>query len=118
MMPDSLKKDIDSLVEYLVRKNNQKVDYRLSTLYSHIKCGRCSGIPYCCIFFFLFFWMPLFSLIGFKPIKAFIKWWPPIKCNYVPCFFCYFFKNKIKIHVCKKDDEKCCGIISRSTETS
>jgi hypothetical protein len=116
-IPDCLNEDINHLVEYLVYKSNCRVDYSPKTLYRHVRCGRCSGIPVCCILFFLGFWVPLFLFINFKPVKRFVKWWPPQeRFNYVPCFICYWRRNKKKIHVCKLGDKRCCGLVSQSVE--
>jgi hypothetical protein len=116
-IPECLNEDINCLVEYLVYKSNCKIDYSLRTLCNHIRCGRCSGIPICCIIFFLVFWVPLFYFINFKLVKRFIKWWPPAKFNYVPCVMCYFLKNKKQIYVCKIGDKRCCGLVSQSIES-
>ena len=55
-----------------------------------IKCGRHSGIPWCCIFWFIFVWCPLWGckrLREWYVLKVVLDW------DYVACPICWLTKK-------------------------
>jgi len=61
------------------------------------KCGRHSGVPTCCIFWFVCVWVPMFR---FKKIRVWyfnriLNW------DYIPCLLCVITKKNVgKLKVC------------------
>lgn len=66
-----------------------------------LKKGRCSGIPWCCIAFYILLWMPLRRFQRLR--KAYTRWahkdqvWTG---EYVPCPLCRLLKHQIQIKQC------------------
>lgn len=83
----------------------------LGRLPKHVRCGRMSNIPFCCIVFYLFFWTPMFACRRLPLFKRFTRWYPPGKpFNYVPCFLCLTLQRRRKIKHCDyaPNDVGCC----------
>lgn len=112
MTPIVLSKEIKWLYQYNIDLNNCcRQKFSFSWLVSTIKCGRYSKIPFCCILFFVCFWIPLFYLNSFQLIKKFIKWYPPRKgYNYVACPLCLLIGRRVTIKKCdyKGNEPGCC----------
>jgi len=93
------------IVDYL---NRHKSRMSVKSICGHFHCGRHSGIPLCCMIFFVFLWGPLSRLSYFSLVKKFIYWYPPVKFGYVPCLFCFVLRRKAKIRNCSNDNLYCC----------
>ena len=65
-----------------------------------MKCGRHSGIPLCCIFWFILVWRPLFR---FRRLRKWYIFKVVLDWDYVACPVCWIFKrNKgTKLKSCK-----------------
>lgn len=112
--PSDLSKATDDYINRQIIINNGDVGF-----WRHIRCGWHSGLPLCCIIFFVFFWLPLFGLRYFileneGRIVRWLKWitrrWPPKKekYQYVACPLCVLLGRKVQIKVCSGTNRHGC----------
>ncbi len=80
--------------------NAARRKWTFKRFYGQCRCGLYSGMPICCVIFFVSIWINLFYLWNFKPIRDFCRWYPPGRFGYVPCPICFLRGNKKKIRNC------------------
>lgn len=121
MAPEKIRKIVDELCVHHMNKVNSELGKNLSfkVIYRNFVCGRYSGLPYCCIFFYCFIWSPLFLLFSYSLVKKFIYWYPNReKYFYVPCPLCLLLNKRVNIKYCDyKTDKNCCVYKKNPTNT-
>ncbi|MBC8296925.1 MAG: hypothetical protein H8E55_14170 [Pelagibacterales bacterium] len=65
---------------------------------SDLRCGKHSGIPLCCIFWFIFFWCPLWR---FERLRMWY-FYKSYEWEYIPCVACLISKRDVgELKKCK-----------------